>query len=330
MIEPRTLQEQGMMRAVFYRSCGNEDVLETGRFPEPPLNSGTIEVRVRAAGINPLDWKIRSGNLKPLLPRRLPRIPGSDLAGVVESLGPKVEGFKQGDRVFGSIDPSRTRYGSCAERASLGRNRLARLPDQLDFATGASLPIAGCTALQAIRDRLRVRPGQSLLVNGASGGVGHFAVQIARLIGAEVYGTCSPDNRDFVRDLGVDTVLDYTRGEHLGRTYDAVFDAAARLSWRQIRSILPTGRYVTTVPGPGHFLGMLLSPLQPRRIAFMLVRVNSRDLDTLAAWCTSGALQARVSRTFPLERTAEAHKVNREGHVPGKLVIEMDAHLSAP
>ncbi|MFW6324149.1 MAG: NAD(P)-dependent alcohol dehydrogenase [Desulfovibrionales bacterium] len=313
------------MKAAFYSLQGGEEVIEIGEFPEPGLGAGQVLIRVKAASVNPVDWKIREGMLSPVVPSRLPRITGSDFAGVVEAVGSKVRGYSRGDRVLGSTNPATARYGSFAELTVASQERVGHLPDELDFETGAALPIAGVTALQAIRDSLLLKPERTVLVNGASGGVGHFAVQIAGLMGAKVTGTCSRENMDFVRELGADQVIDYRTKEYRQSCFDSILDAAAKLSFAEICSMLNLGgRHVTTVPD-SMIVGLsLFGPVLPKRFSFLLGRPNPKDLETLAAWCVREKLRVHISRSFSLEETDRAQEASRSGHTRGKLLVRLD------
>ena len=213
------------MKAIAIDGYGDAGDLQPREAPDPKPGDEEILIRVRASGVNPLDWKIRQGQLRLFLRLRFPYVLGSDVAGEVVSTGILAKRFKLGDPVFAFSDPKRG--GAYAELAVVNQAVAARKPDSLDFAETASLPIAGCTALQALRDIGRVSQGSKVLVHGGAGGVGHFAVQIAKALGAMTTATCGPANVDFVRSLGADFVIDYSRQNILdGRDrYDVIFDA---------------------------------------------------------------------------------------------------------
>ena len=239
------------MKAIVIDGYGGADRLRLDERPDPAPGAGEVLIDVRAASVNPVDWKIRKGELRLFLRPRFPYIPGSDVAGEVAAVGPGVTRFKPGDAVVAFVDLKRG--GGYAERAVAKESAAALKAGSLSFADAACLPIAGCTALQALRDHGGLRAGGSALINGGAGGVGHFVVQIAKALGATVAATCGPSNVDFVRSLGADPVIDYSREEFPRRPerYDVILDAVARSSFAACRGVLnPGGVYVTTVPDP--------------------------------------------------------------------------------
>lgn len=301
------------------------DVLELRDVAAPVAGEGEVLVRVRAASVNPADWHLIRG--EPFLVHliaglRTPKDPrtGSDFAGTVESVGPGVGGVAVGDDVFGSA------HGSFAELAVAKAERIAVKPPSVSFEQAACLPIAGCTALQALTD---LAPGQRALVIGAAGGVGSLAVQIAKARGAHVTGVCGTTNVDFVRGLGADDVVDYTREEPTG-TFDVVLQIAGDRPLRELRRLLePTGTLVVVGGGVGRdgkgsvvgpALRMVTSRLASRkngkRVRTFIAKIRTPDLETLAELVTP-----HVERVYPLAQTAEALAVIESGHVRGKLAI---------
>jgi NADPH:quinone reductase-like Zn-dependent oxidoreductase len=305
------------------------EVLELRTVDTPPPGAGEVRVRVRAASVNPADWHLIRG--EPLLVRliaglRAPKDPrvGSDFAGTVEAVGPGVSSFTVGEHVFGVAQ------GSFGEVAVASTDRIAPKPERLTFEQAACLPIAGCTALQALCDHAQLDAGDQVLVIGAAGGVGSLAVQIAKARGADVTGVCSTSNIDFVRSLGAD-VIDYTRDEP-GGTYDVVLQLAGDSSLRRLRSLLkPRGTLVIVGSGVGRDGSGGLGPLtrlatarlvsrrNGRRVRTFIAKVRRADLDTLGA-----LVSPNVSRTYPLDETAAALAEIESGHVRGKLAIVID------
>ena len=232
------------MQAIVQDRYGSPDVLEVADIAKPSIKANEVLVRVRAAGVNPLDWYSITGGLGRLffgIRKPKVRVRGVDVAGVVEAVGPDVKGIRPGDEVFGGC------RGSFAEYASAREAELACKPANLSFEQAAAVPVAGITALQAMRDAARIRPGQKVLINGAAGGVGTFAVQIARASGAEVTGVCSTRNVDLVRSLGAEHVIDYTRDDFTrsGQRYDVILDNVGNHSWSACRRVLTSdGTYV--------------------------------------------------------------------------------------
>ena len=293
------------------------------------MNAGEILVRVHAAGVNPVDWKIRCGDLRLILWPRFPYIPGGDIAGEVVKVGTGVTRFQPGDAVVAFVDPRQG--GGYADLAVVEESAAALKPPSLSFAEAASLPIAGVTALQALRDMGGLKEGGSVLINGGAGGVGHFAVQIARALGAMVAATCGPSHVAFVESLGADTVIDYSREDFTRRSeqYDVVFDAVAKSSFPACRHLLkPGGAYVTTLPGPGI---LFWSGVQSgaglfgraKRAKFLMVRPEGTDLAFLGQFADQGRLRPTVGRTYPLERARDAQDESEQGHMRGKIVLEV-------
>ena len=324
--------------AAIVQPCyGGPEVLRLARLPLAPLAPGRVRVRVVAAAVNPLDWhfvrgeprvmRLGSGIGAPSESRL-----GADFAGVVESVAPGVTGFAPGDRVFG------TRTGSYAEYLDVRADgAIAAMPASLGFAEAAAVPVAAITALQALRDVGRLQPGQRVLVNGASGGVGSFAVQIAKRLGAEVTAVCSTRNVEWVRALGADHVIDYTREDFTrgaGR-WDLVVDNVGNHELGALLRVLPpTGRYVM-VGGPSEerWLGpinrvlamQLRQPFVSPRLEFFVADVRQGDLRTLADWLADGGLRVVIDRRYPLAEVPEAIAYVERGRARGKVVIEVAA-----
>lgn len=319
------------MRALRYDRYGSPDVLRVGEVPEPSPAAGRAKIRVRAVGLNPLDWKIVAGRMRfaPMF-RSPPRGVGCDFAGEITGVIGGATPLRAGDRVFGSLLPF-ARDGACSEYLSVPYDRLVALPAEVDDVQAAALPIAGGTALQALTDDVHVLPGQRVLITGAAGGVGHFAVQIAKHLGAHVVGVCSATNIDFVKGLGADRIIDYaeddfTRGEN---GFDVVFDAACASSFAASRRVLTqSGSYINTSGDAASLIsttaGALLARMTSRRraIAFMLKNhppIWLRLLDLVRR----GMLRAHVERVVAIEEVAEALRTMETGHGRGKIVVRV-------
>ena len=317
------------MKAIAIDGYGDAGELRAREAPDPKPGKEEILIRVRAAGVNPLDWKIRQGQLRLFLRLRFPYVLGSDVAGEVVSTGVLAETLTTGAPVFAFSDPRRG--GAYAELAVVNQAMAARKPDSLDFIEAASLPIAGCTALQALRDIGRVFQGARVLIHGAAGGVGHFAVQIAKVLGAETTATCGPTNIDFVRSLGADTVIDHSRQDFTAArdSYDVIFDTVGKSSFSACRNALaPGGTYVTTLPSPELFFwgpAQQVAKLfgQAKRARLIMVRPNGEDLAYLGRLADEGKLKPTVSLIFPLDRASEAHRASQAGHARGKIVLKI-------
>jgi NADPH:quinone reductase-like Zn-dependent oxidoreductase len=325
------------MKAVVYRNYGPPDVLTLQEVEKPAIKADEVLVKVRAASVNPADWHLMRGD--PFLARiemglRRPDHPilGVDLAGTVEAAGGNVTRFRPGDEVFG--EKFQSGWGCFAEYVAVAEDRLVPKPANLTFEEAAAVPLAALTALQGLRDKGRIQRGQQVLINGASGGVGTFAVQIAKAFGAEVTGVCSTRNLELVRSIGADHVIDYTREDftRTGTTYDLIYCAASNRSVADYqRALEPNGACFVTGRTMSHvlfqivFLGSLRSMFGTRRVGFMgTVQPNGADLAYLAHLLETGQIAPVIDRRYPLSDTAEAIRYLEHGHARGKVVITMD------
>ncbi|GAB3658742.1 NAD(P)-dependent alcohol dehydrogenase [Glycomyces tarimensis] len=319
------------MRAIVHYRYGPPEVLHRADIAPPVPGADDVLVRVHTAGLGAEIWHLTTG--LPYLVRagtglRRPArpVPGRDLAGVVASIGADVTGFTAGDEVFG------VGVGSFAEYCLASPRTLARKPPGVDFARAAVAPVSGVAALKAVRDTAAVQPGQHVMVIGAGGGVGTFAVQIAKALGAEVTGVCSGAKADAVTAIGADHVIDYTRGEPDGATrYDAIIDTAGHRSIRRLSRLL-TARGTLVAVGseaPGKWLGGLdrlvraraASAFSRRTLTGMLSTENRADLESLADMLADGALSPVIGRTHPLDEVPDALRNLREGRALGKTAI---------
>jgi NADPH:quinone reductase-like Zn-dependent oxidoreductase len=317
------------MRAIRYPRYGPADVLEVVDVDAPVPRAGELAVRVRAASLNPVDGKIRAGALR-LLPmaERPPRGSGLDFAGDVIATGGDVAGYFPGARVFGSLSPF-ARQGAFAEVVCVRADRLATMPASLDYGAAAALPIAAGTAAQALIDHARLASGQRVLVVGGAGGVGHFAVQLARHLGAHVTATCGAGNVDFVRGLGADVVIDYLREDVLSRDerYDAIFDAAAALGWSRARAVLARGgTYVNTSPDLRAVVTTIAESVAARfahqRVVALALRGGADAWRRLAGFAQARALVPHIRETIGLAGVADAQRRLETGHGRGKVVVD--------
>jgi NADPH:quinone reductase-like Zn-dependent oxidoreductase len=323
------------MKAIVQDRYGSSDVLQLQDVATPTPKPGEVLVRVYAAGVDPGVWHLMTG--LPYLIRvmgfgfRAPknRIRGRDLSGRVEAVGEGVTRFRPGDEVFGTCE------GSFAEYACAREDRLARKPANLTFEQAAVVAISGTTALQALRDKGRVTAGQKVLIIGASGGVGSFAVQIAKSFGADVTGVCGPSKIELVRSIGADHVIDYTSQDISDGTsrYDLVLDTAGNRSLSQLRrAVTPTGTVVIIGgEGGGHMLGMVsrilrtvaLAPFVKQRLVALTSAERVEDFETLRELIESGTVTPVMDRTYALPDAADAIRYIEQGHARGKVVIAM-------
>lgn len=312
------------MKAVAFERYGGPEVLAVRDLPVPEAQGGRVRVRVRASTINPLDWKIRQGKMRLMMPARFPRVGGWDLAGEVDKVGPGVTGLSPGDAVMGSADPRHK--GAHAEHCVVAARFLVRKPEELSFAQAAALVGSGITALQMVRELGRAKAGERVLVIGAPGGVGHLAVQLAKADGARVAAVCSARNEGFVRDLGAEAVFPYDRGPiPAGERFDVILDTVKARSFLSLLGHLNRGgRYVATLPDPvGMALQWLLLPFGGRRCRFVMAFPTRTRLSAIAALAAAGTVRPVIARTVPLEGVAEAQAESETGHVRGKLVVEV-------
>lgn len=325
----------GTMKAIAYRCYGSSEVLEFADVEKPIATDNEVLVKVKAASVNPLDWHYMRGT--PYIMRLGAGLGaptntkiGVDFAGTVEAVGKDVTRFKPGDEVFGG------RGGAFAEYVIIPEDRgLAQKPGNMTFEQAAAVPIAGVTALQALRDKGQLKPGQKVLINGASGGVGTFAVQIAKSFGAEVTAVCSTRNVEMVRSIGADHVIDYTRDDYTesGQRYDLIVDMVANHSLLANRKALkPDGILVMVGGAKGDWVAplknpikaLMLSPFIGQELVTILAKLNKEDLAILGDLMQAGKVTPVIDRRFQLSEVPAAIRYSEKGHARGKIVIDMD------
>src|SRR4051812_3125899 len=333
---------EGFMKALAIRRYkGPMQVME---LPRPEVGPGELLVRVRAASINPLDYKIRDGGVKVLLPYSFPLILGNDLAGDVEAVGPGVTKFKVGDAIYSRMD--KDRIGAIAEYALVRESAAAKKPTRLDYAQAASLPLVGLTAWQVLVDIAQLKAGQKVLIHAGSGGVGTFAIQLAKHLGAHVTTTASARNQALVKSLGADVVIDYktTRFEDVAKDQDVVFDTqGGETLLRSFESVKSGGMVVTVGGRPDAkfarawglslplvwILGFLnrkvdgLARKKGARFEYLFMRPSGAQLEKIGALVDQGVIKPIVDRAFPLEAAAEAVSYVESGRAVGKVVIRV-------
>ena len=323
------------MKAVVYHNYGSPDVLKCEEIEKPTAGDNEVLIKVRAASVNPLDWhfmrgtpyvvRIMAGLLKPKVTRL-----GVDVAGQVEAVGRNVTQFKPGDEVFGAC------RGAFAEYACTAESALVMKPDNVTFEQAASVQVAALTALQGLRDKGRIQAGQKVLINGAAGGVGTFAVQIAKSFGAEVTGVCSTRNVDMVRSIGADRVIDYTQEDFTktGQRYDLILDCVGNHSLLTCRRFLtPKGIHVG-VGGPSGpwmigalaraIIGPVLSRLVGQKFVTFMARSSKEDLAIIRELMTTGTVTPVIDKRYSLSEVPEAIRYLEKGHARGKIVITLE------
>lgn len=315
------------MKTVRFHDYGEPDVLMIDDVEPPSPEAHELRVRVRAAGVNPVDWRYRKGQLKYYdWLSSFPRTPGSDLAGEVLETGSAVEDFRTGDSVFAMTPP--LTMGTYAEQVCLPARYASPKPPSLSMVEAASLPLVSLTSWQALVQKAELEPEDVIVVNGASGGVGTVGVQIARARGATVTGVCSYRNTDFVRSLGAADVIDYTENDFADDTdrYDIVYDAFGNRSLRKVRNCLkPGGRYVTTDISFVRLLDVPLSYLLPGPTAHVVVvQPEGGQLGQITELVEEGSLTPVIDRTYPLEDATEAHRYSETRRARGKIVLDVE------
>jgi len=327
------------LKAVLFTKYGSPDVLQLTEVEKPTPKDNQVLVKVHAASANPLDWhhmrgepflaRIGEGLLKPKNPKL-----GADIAGRVEAVGRNVTEFQPGDEVFGVC------AGGFAEYACAGETKLALKPANLSFEAAAASPVVGFTALQGLRDKGQLQPGQKVLINGASGGVGMFAVQLAKSFGAEVTGVCSTRNLDMVRSIGADHVVDYTREDFTrnGQQYDLIYDAVGNRSVFDYRRALSL-QGICVIAGFTSFsrlfehmlLGALISKVGSKQIGLQGIATTPKeDLVVIKELLEAGKVVPVIDKCYPISETAEAIRYLEEGHARGKVVITVEHSTSTP
>lgn len=316
------------MRAIVFKKYGNIEVLKYETIDTPILEENQVLIRVHYASVNPVDWKVRNGTARFLTgfikPKQGFQILGADVAGTVEAVGALVTQFKKGDNVcaiLGGIPG-----GGYAEKVVVAVSQVALMPKSLDFKTAAALPLVGLTAFQALK-MAKVEAAQNVLVNGASGGVGVFAVQIAKAMGARVTAVCSQRNAAFVLALGADSVIDYEKEDFtkITKTFDVIYDAVGNSSLKKCAAILSkSGVYITTIPSPIPLLQSKFLPyFSKRRVIPIITKSSGEDLAQLADLVDKHQIQVPIDAEFPLKNAAAAHDYSESGRVSGKLVLRM-------
>jgi NADPH:quinone reductase-like Zn-dependent oxidoreductase len=313
------------MQAAVYDRYGAAEVVSLRDVAVPRLRGGEVLVRVEAAALNPKDVVIRMGKFRAMSGNKFPKRIGFDLVGRVMDLGWRVPTAFAGARVFGFYSGYRMQHGSIAELAAIPADHIAVIPREIDAALAAATPLAGSTALQALRDDARLESGQRILIVGASGGVGTFAIQIAKLLGAEVAASAGAHNAELVRSLGADEVFDYASSNSLGTgPYHAVLDCFGRLRAKDVARVLaPHGRFVSLVPVRGVFRDVVMGRLLFPRTVLTSVKPQTSDLAQLGGWLGSGRLRPVIDQVYaPAELQAAMQRLETR-HARGKIVIKL-------
>jgi NADPH:quinone reductase-like Zn-dependent oxidoreductase len=315
---PRILEGAKSMKAIRVQQYGGVEQLRYDEVPDPSPDTGQVLVRVRAASVNPIDFKLGSGAMRDRRPINLPWIPGGDFAGIVENLGSGITGMKKGDAVFGNTPGG----GAYAALLVTPADFVAPKPPKLSFPEAASVPLAAQTAWQGIFEHGQLQSGQTILIHAAAGGVGSFAVQFAHWKGARVLATASADNADYVRSLGADQVIDYraTRFETVAKNVDVVFDLMGGDTQTKSFGVLKPGGYLIALNQPP---SQETATKLKVHAMLMGMKPNSKRLSEIAALLDSGKVKTLVSKIVPLPEAKEAWKQSMSGHTRGKIVLQV-------
>ncbi len=308
------------MKAVRIHEYGGPEVLRYEDAPKPQVGPGEVLIRVHAAGVNPVDWKVRTGYAKDRLKYTMPFIPGWDVSGVVEATGSGVARLKVGDEVYSRPDIARD--GAYAEYIVVKESEVALKPKSIDHIHAAAIPLAALTAWQALFDAAKLSAGQTVLIHGAAGGVGSFAVQFAKLKGARVIGTASKKNHEYLRSLGADEMIDYntTKFEDVVHGVDAVLDTITGETADRSYQVLKKG---------GVYVSVLMPPSEEKaaahgvRAVHTFVQPNVEQLNEIAKLVDSGKLKVTIEEVFPLAKARAAQESNVTGHTRGKIVLRV-------
>jgi NADPH:quinone reductase-like Zn-dependent oxidoreductase len=332
------------MKAVIAETYGGPEVLELADVPAPQVGPNGVLVRVHASSVNPVDWKLRKGMLSGMWKLRFPVIWGCDLSGVVEQVGNAVTFFKPGDDVYGCKHGkvAQTYRGAYAEYVVAPESTLARKPASLRHEEAAAIPLASLTAWQALVEMGGLQAGQRVLVHAAAGGVGVFAVQIAKALGAHVAATASARNHDFLRELGADEVIDYAKDKIEDRLsgYDIVLDGVGQSVWSSSFKVLKRGGRLLTLTAPvpdkpsgslrffataaaGMAPAMIRATFTGKKFAMVSIKPRGGDLEKINSLIEAGKLRPVIEKVFPLEQIADAHRLSETGHVRGKIVLKI-------
>ncbi|TWU04908.1 Zinc-type alcohol dehydrogenase-like protein [Stieleria varia] len=322
--ESRSRATNGFMRATVYDDYGDVDVLHIAEIPIPDRLPGQVLIEVAASSVNPIDYRLRSGEMKGLLPFGFPRVPGYDVAGTIADCADDAP-FQKGDRVMAFLDHARG--GACADFAVCAIDVAAKLPESMPFDEAAAIPLAGTTALQSLRDHGKIEKGERVLINGASGGVGAFAVQIAKAYDTHVTAVASGENESFCLSLGADRFIDYEKFDFTKSVeqWDLVFDAAGKSGYLDVREVLSEGgRYVSTEPDVSGMLMTLLTWPLSKSGTVMLAKPKADDLREIIRLYELGKLHVTIDSRFSLTDVAAAHRRVENGVGRGKVVLVRD------
>lgn len=311
------------MKAAIINQFGTPDVFEVTAIKKPEIKNDQLLIKVIAVGINPIDWKQRKGNHKFILGSPFPIVLSYDVCGEVVETGTEIKQFKKGDIVFGVLD---NKYGGALAEFAVGHeNCFAHKPENISVAEAAAFPMASLTALQALRDKAGLQKGQSVLILGASGGVGHMAVQIAKIMGAKVIAVASQSSKIFVEQFHPDEFIDYQSEDilNLQQKVDVFFDVAGIYTFPKCKHLLnPGGVYINTLPRPKILAHKIFQWFtKGKKVKTLLMKHNEQDLQQIKQWIEENKIMVKIGRSFTLDNISEAHTFAQQGHSKGKNVV---------
>jgi len=312
------------MKAAIIEQYGGPEVIKITEVPKPAPREGEVLIKVYAASVNPVDWKIRKGNLKMMLNKKFPKILGIEVSGTVEEMGPNTTGYAIGQRVFAGMSYEGKGYAQYTI-AEIGR--VIAIPDSISFEEASTMAVAGMTAIQGLRNKGRIKPGMDVIINGASGGVGTYALQIAKVLGAKVTAVCSAKNFDLVKSLGADVIIDYKEVDFtkLPKKYNIVFDAVGyRTFWQTRRVLKKKGIYVNISPSIPLYITSMITRLNPgKKSKGFMLHPEMHDLEEVMNMIAEKKIKVVIDKVYPLEKLAEAHQYSESERAKGKIVISV-------
>jgi len=312
------------MKAAVYNRYGDPDIIEIKDIDDPKPGSNDVLIRMHAVSVNPVDWKVVKGNLKMITGKKFPKFIGIEGAGVVEEIGDDVSGIYKGQHVFVGLD---YHGGACAELVCANFTKVIPVDDSLSFEEASTMAIAGITALQGLRDKGNIQPGMDVLINGASGGVGTYAVQIARYFGADVTGVCSKSNFELVRNLGATEIIDYHSEDFTmkNKKYDIIFDTIGNLNFCKVRKVMKKKAvYVNISPSAILFLTSFITRLFPgRKSKAFMINPDHKDLKEVMNLIVSKKIKVVIDRIFLFNETAKAFEYSSTERAKGKIIIKI-------
>ncbi len=313
------------MKAIHYKQYGDLSQLEEVEIDRPESTASQILVKVETSAINPIDWKLLSGSFRAIMPVKFPAIPGFDLAGEVIAVGAAITQFKIGDRIYACQDIKQ--FGTAAEYTVVEEYLADLIPEGLSAGEAAGIPLAGLTALQGLRNCAGLNAGERVLIVGGSGGVGHYAVQIAKAMDTNVTAVCSTGNVEMVRDLGADTVIDYNKQTDFATDlkYDVVLDCVVKSPYKAFAAVMQADAvYVPALPSISFIIKSYLMPLYTkRRVKPVMLKTNGKDLNFLSNLVREGKLRTIIDSSYSLNEYREAFERNQTGRTRGKIIINI-------